>query len=72
MITFPTDPTLGQEFVATNGATYIWLGNRWNSVTAINNRTAAYILEGGDAYTWDTPENNPLDYDNILDGGLSQ
>lgn len=70
MITFPTTPTIGQEFVAVNGATYIWLGNRWNSVTAIQNKTAAYIVEGGDAYTWDDPENNI--YDNTLDGGYSQ
>jgi hypothetical protein len=70
MITFPTDAIPGQEFVATNGATYVWLGNRWNSTTAIFNRTAAYIEEGGDAYTWDDPENYA--YDNTLDGGLSQ
>ena len=70
MITFPQNPVLGQEFVALNGATYVWLGNRWNSTTAIFNRTAAYIVESGDAYTWDTPENNA--YDNTLDGGLSQ
>jgi hypothetical protein len=70
MITFPTEPTTGQEYVATNGATYVWLGNRWNSVVAINNRTAAYIAEGGDAFTWDDPTN--YDYDSTLDGGLSQ
>ncbi len=69
MITFPTEPTTGQEFVAVNGATYIWLGNRWSSVTAVSNRTAAYIHEGGDAYTWDTPENNS--YDTTIDGGTA-
>ena len=66
MITFPTEPTTGQEFVAVNGATYIWLGNRWNSVTAINNRTAAYIVEGGDS-AWDYNELT----DATLDGGTA-
>jgi hypothetical protein len=70
MITFPQNPISGQEYVALNGATYVWLGNRWSSVVAINNGTAAFIEEGGDAYTWDTPVNN--DYDTTLDGGLSQ
>jgi len=69
MIIFPTTPAIGQEFVATNGATYIWLGNRWNSVTAINNRTAFFIEEGGDANTWATPENGA--YDTTLDGGTA-
>jgi hypothetical protein len=69
MITFPTDPTLGQEYVALNGATYVWLGNRWSSVVAINNGTAGYVEEGGDAYTWDTPVNNL--YDTTLDGGIA-
>jgi hypothetical protein len=69
MNTFPQTPSLGQEYVATNGATYIWLGNRWNSVTAINNKTAAYIEEGGDAYTWATPENNA--YTTTSDGGTA-
>ena len=69
MITFPQLPNLGQEYVATNGATYVWLGNRWNSVTAINNRTAAYIEEGGDAFTWEGIINNS--YDNTLDGGTA-
>lgn len=66
MITFPTNPTTGQEFVATNGATYVWLGNRWNSVTAIQNRTAAYIVEGGDS-AWVYDELT----DTILDGGTA-
>jgi hypothetical protein len=70
MITFPTDPTTGQEYVALNGATYVWLGNRWSSVVAINNQTAAYIAEAGDAFTWDTPTNNL--YDTTLDGGTAQ
>jgi len=70
-ITFPNSPALGQEYVAINGATYIWMGNRWSSITAINNGTAAYIEEGGDSTTWATPNNNPNEYDTILDGGTS-
>ena len=69
MITFPTDPANGQEYVALNGATYTWLGNRWSSVVAIINGTTGYVHEGGDAYTWDDT-NNSL-YDKTLDGGTA-
>jgi hypothetical protein len=69
MIIFPKTPSVGQEYVAINGATYIWLGNRWNSITAINNKTAAYIVEGGDAFTWADTANNT--YDTTLDGGTA-
>ena len=70
MITFPISPTIGQEYVGTNGATYTWLGNRWSSASAINNGTAAFIEEGGDSATWETPTIN--EYDTTLDGGYSQ
>ena len=65
-ITFPTSPTLGQEFVAVNGATYIWLGNRWSSARAVQTGTAEHIIEGGDS-AW---AYNDLT-DNTVDGGTS-
>ena len=66
----PTNPTLGQEYVATNGATYTWLGNRWSSAVAIEQNTAVPYYEGGNSATWPTIVNNPTD--NTADGGTSQ
>lgn len=69
-IYLPPHPVQGQEYVAINGATYTWLGNRWSSTQAIKNRTAAFYIEGGDSTTWATAEQiNPGD--NVLDGGTS-
>lgn len=63
-IIFPSNPVTGQEFVASNGATYIFSGSYWSSVTAIEDGTASYIYEGdySDA-TYDEI------FDNTLDGG---
>ena len=69
MIIFPSSPSLGQEYVGANGATYTWLGNRWNSGTAIQSGSAKYCYEGGDAYTWNNTTNNSGDVE--LDGGTS-
>ena len=30
-IDFPNDPEYGESFEASNGITYVWLGNRWRS-----------------------------------------
>jgi len=51
MIEFPTNPTLGQQYVADNAVTYTWLGNRWSSATAIDAGTAEYYRDGGRANT---------------------
>jgi hypothetical protein len=69
MVQFPSSPTLGQSYVADNTATYTWLGNRWNSTTAILNGSAAFYVEGGRAVTWANPTNNPQDTE--LDGGTA-
>ena len=45
-ITFPTSASTGTEFVADNGVTYNWLGNRWAQST--HNRVK-YVNEGGNA-----------------------
>ena len=66
----PPNPTLGQQYVATNGATYTWLGNRWSSVVAIEQNTAIPYYEGGDSLTWAGITNNVTD--STLDGGTSQ
>lgn len=64
MIVFPSTPTTGQEFVAANGATYIWSGSYWSSITAIEDGSASYIYEGGYA---DRTYNEI--FDNTLEGG---
>jgi hypothetical protein len=70
-VTLPVSPTVGQEYVAVNGVTYIWLGNRWNSTVPIGNGTAAYYIFGGNADTWLTASQvNPGDTP-ILNGGNS-
>jgi hypothetical protein len=70
-IFLPSSPTTGQEYVATNGATYIWLGNRWNTSIPISNGTAVFYYEGGDSTTWSTADQvNPGDI--TLDGGTSE
>jgi len=45
-ITFPTSASTGTEFVADNGVTYYWTGNRWAQST--HNRVK-YVYQGGDA-----------------------
>jgi hypothetical protein len=62
-IIFPTDPTVGQEFLPDNGVTYVWTGNTWNSAIPIHNGTASYTMIGGSA---SSTFNN---LDNSLDGG---
>ena len=63
MITFPQNPYPGEEYVATNAVTYVWTGDRWDSITAIR-QGAQYAYEGGDATT---QFNQPGD--NTIDGG---
>ena len=63
-IVFPSNPTTGQEFVASNGATYIFSGSYWSSVTAIEDGSASYIYEGGYA-----GEIYNEIFDNTLEGG---
>jgi hypothetical protein len=65
-ITFPPEPTLGQEFVGDNAVTYVWTGDRWSSSLAITNNQAKYYVEGGDsAWTYTTAT------DVTLDGGTA-
>lgn len=64
MITFPQYPNPNQEYVATNAVTYVWTGDRWDSITAIR-EGAQYVREGGSAPSFRFT--NPGD--DILDGG---
>lgn len=65
-ITFPPNPTVGQEYIADNGITYTWLSNRWSGVQAIVSGKAQYIIDGEYSYS----EYNPK-IDKILDGGAA-
>jgi hypothetical protein len=43
---FPSDPAQDQEFVADNGVTYIWAGDRWSSALGITQGRARFIIDG--------------------------
>lgn len=60
-VSFPANPTVGAEFVADNGSTYIWRGDRWSSTYAILTGAAQPVIDG--AYAASEP-------DNTLDGGV--
>ncbi len=62
-ITFPTSPTLGQEFVGDNAVTYQWAGDRWSTAVPALAGRSNYIAVGGFA---DTEYNDDLD--NTLGG----
>ena len=68
-ISLPNSPTVGQEYVASNGVTYTFVGQYWSSKLALDNGTAYVFVEGGDSSTWSTPTNNILD--RTIDGGTS-
>lgn len=63
-ITFPTDPTIGDDFLADNGSTYIWMGDRWSSAFSVIQGIAQPDIDGGYA----SPFNLAL-Y-NTLEGGV--
>jgi hypothetical protein len=60
-ITFPTTPTLGQEYLADNGVTYNWMGTHWSNAVPTSAGTAFYTAVGGTAAT--------EDFNSTLDGG---
>jgi hypothetical protein len=66
MITFPPNPRTGDEFLADNGSTYIWMGDRWNGIYAVLTGRAQPVYDG--AYASAT-YNSVLD--NTLDGGAN-
>jgi hypothetical protein len=60
-ITFPTDPALGQEYLADNGVTYNWMGTYWSNAVPTAAGQAFYTAVGGTAAT--------EDFNSTLDGG---
>lgn len=63
---FPLNPTQGQRYVGTNGVTYTWLGNRWNSTQAVEEGVAEYYIDNSDAFFDYDPET-----DAELEGGTA-
>jgi len=61
LLDLPLNPTLYQQYVAVNGVTYTWLGNRWSAETAVRQGTAYFYYEGADA---------AFDYDQVIDDEL--
>jgi hypothetical protein len=51
IITFPANPVLGQEFLADNGVTYNWTGDRWSNAVPTAAGTAFFTEIGGFADT---------------------
>ena len=66
LLDLPLNPTLNQQYVANNGVTYTWLGNRWSSEPAIRLGTASFYYEGADAFFDYDPDIN-----DDLDGGMA-
>jgi hypothetical protein len=64
MIAFPTNPATGNEFLADNGVTFIWMGDRWSGSYAVATGRAQPVFDGEDA----SPYNSVLD--NTLEGGV--
>ena len=60
-ITFPTNPALGQEYLADNGVTYNWMGTYWSNAVPTAAGTAFYTAVGGSSAT--------ETFNNTLDGG---
>ena len=63
-ITFPTNPTLGQEYIPDNAAVYVWVGDRWSTAHPVIHGQAYSVAEG--MYS-DTVYNELTD--NTIDGG---
>lgn len=67
MLYFPPTPTVGQRYIGINGATYTWLGDRWNSIVAIEAGIAEHYVDNGNAFF----EYNLLIHDELDGGGAT-
>jgi hypothetical protein len=66
-ITFPRTSTTGTEYVANNGVTYYWAGDRWAQST--HNRVK-YVHDGSNAaHVYNSATDNTLDGGDADDGG---
>lgn len=45
-ITFPRNPKVGDDFLADNGSTYVWTGDRWSSSQAVQAGLAQPVYDG--------------------------
>jgi hypothetical protein len=64
MIQMPTNPTVGQQYVAQNTVTYEWTGDRWSAAIPLQNGTAVFAVNNGYAdFVYD-----PY-LDDIINGG---
>ena len=61
-ITFPHNPRVGDDFLADNGSTYIWTGDRWTGVQAVLNGLAQPVFDG---------EYANATADTTVDGGIT-
>jgi hypothetical protein len=66
VITFPTNPQIGDDFLAHNGATYVWMGDRWSGAQAVLSGRASPFYDG--EYASSTYITNS---DTTLDGGIN-
>lgn len=64
MIQMPTNPTVGQQYVAQNTITYEWTGDRWSSAIPAENGTAVFSINNGSPYFIFDPY-----LDTTIDGG---
>ena len=46
---FPQKPSVGDDFLADNGSTYIWMGDRWSGAQAVLDGLAQPVYDGGHA-----------------------
>lgn len=63
-ITFPTNPTVGQEYIPDNAAVYVWLGDRWSTAWPVQRGQAYSVADGGYSATTYNEQT-----DNTIDGG---
>ena len=60
-ITFPSNPQVGDDYVADNGSTYIWTGAFWSSALSVITGRAEPIVNGGDATPYSATIDNTLE-----------
>ena len=66
VITFPTNPEIGDDFLAHNGTTYIWMGDRWSGAQAVLSGRADPFFDGEYASSTYNPNS-----DTTLDGNTN-
>jgi hypothetical protein len=66
-IHFPSNPTVGQDYLADNSVSYVWTGDRWSAKQALETRQAQYAIDG----LYADSLYDPL-VDITLDGGTAQ